>query len=865
MMKLLLLYLQIMAFNMKTSEIIICLLLSGSILTSCSRKNDSYYDAGVSSDLAIYRKSKITDASYIINFIIPPDRPTPISGSVILNFNLSYVKRPLLIDFRAPDESVTEVVVNNKRTEWEFRNEHIIIPKNQLEKGRNSIDISFTAGDMSLNRNEEFLYTLFVPDRACTAFPCFDQPDIKATFSLTLEVDSSWKAISNNPVISDMISGEKRKIEFSETRPISTYLFSFAAGKFREIRRVTDGKEMTMLHRETDEELVSRNVDDIFNLHAEAIRWLEDYTNIPYPFDKFGFVLIPSFQYGGMEHPGSIYYRASSLFHEKDANINQKLGRAGLIAHETSHIWFGDLVTMKWFDDVWLKEVFAGYMADKIVNPGFPAENHDLKFLLGRYPAAYAVDRTKGANPVIQRLDNMKNAGTLYGGIIYNKAPVIMKHLEIITGEEILRNGLRIYLDEFRYANAEWEDLINILDEMVETDLKSWSDIWVREAGMPTIISEIIQYDNSTYLHLSEFDPPGGERHWPQVLDILIICEDTSYNIKHRLSGEETDIPVPDNCLAVVPNSGGIAYGYFRIGSESLHFLAENIAGFNDPVIRGVIWLNIWENMINNIVTPRSVFRWVTESIRNENEPQLQSLLRGYISSIFWYYFDGSLRGDMADSTEKLLSELISEQTDPSIQKSYFNTYVNISITDCSLEQLYRVWSGLELTNLFFSETDKTNLAFNLALKGHPLSQTILSDQLNSIENRDRAERMRFIIPSLSENQEVRDVFFNSLLNAEMREHEPWVTQALSYLNHPLNEDTALRYIMPGLKEMTEIQETGDIFFPGQWVNSILGGHNSEDAYVEVISFLSNNPDFPADLKLKVLQSADHLYRKYAQ
>jgi len=238
-------------------------------------------------------------------------------------------------------------------------------------------------------------------------------------------------------------------------------------------------------------------------LHAKAIKWLEEYTLIQYPFDKFGFILIPSFQYGGMEHPGSIYYRASSLFLEEDASINQKLGRAGLIAHETSHIWFGDLVTMKWFDDVWLKEVFAGYMADKIVNPGFPDENHELKFLLGRYPSAYAIDRTRGANPVIQELDNMKNAGTLYGGIIYNKAPVIMKHLEYIAGEDSLRDGLRKYLGDYSYSNAEWQDLIDILDPLTGEDLKKWSDIWVREAGMATLGFSIETTGDTVYLNIS--------------------------------------------------------------------------------------------------------------------------------------------------------------------------------------------------------------------------------------------------------------------------------------------------------------------------------------------------------------------------
>ena len=136
----------------------------------------------------------------------------------------------------------------------------------------------------------------------------------------------------------------------------------------------------------------------IFDLHAAALAWLEDYTGIPYPFGKFDFVLIPSFQFGGMEHAGAILYNAAGLMLDESATQNQLLGRASVIAHETAHMWFGDLVTMRWFNDVWMKEVFANFMAAKIVNPSFPQVNHELRFLLAHYPAAYQVDRTAGTN-----------------------------------------------------------------------------------------------------------------------------------------------------------------------------------------------------------------------------------------------------------------------------------------------------------------------------------------------------------------------------------------------------------------------------------------------------------------------------------
>ena len=218
---------------------------------------------------------------------------------------------------------------------------------------------------------------------------------------------------------------------------------------------------------------------------------MEEYTGIKYPFDKFDFVLIPSFQYGGMEHIGNIFYNADQLFLEESATKNQKLNRASLIAHETAHMWFGNLVTMKWFDDVWLKEVFANFMAAKIVHPSFPDINHDLGFMLKHHPSAYGEDRSGGTYPIQQKLDNLKNAGTLYGRIIYQKAPIVMRQLETMIGQTNMRNGLQEYLTRFSYDNAVWDDLIDILDRDTEIDLRQWSEAWVKEPGTPVVGSKM--------------------------------------------------------------------------------------------------------------------------------------------------------------------------------------------------------------------------------------------------------------------------------------------------------------------------------------------------------------------------------------
>jgi aminopeptidase N len=186
-----------------------------------------------------------------------------------------------------------------------------------------------------------------------------------------------------------------------------------------------------------------------------------------------------------MEHAGAILYNQASQLLDESATQNQLLDRASTIAHETAHMWFGDLVTMKWFDDVWMTEVFANFMAAKIVNPSFPEVNHDLRFLLAHYPSAYQVDRTAGTNPIRQHLANLNEAGQLYGAIIYQKAPIVMRQLETMLGEQSFRDGLREYLKRYSFGNATWLDLVRILDARTPENVAAWSRAWVQERGRP--------------------------------------------------------------------------------------------------------------------------------------------------------------------------------------------------------------------------------------------------------------------------------------------------------------------------------------------------------------------------------------------
>ena len=170
-----------------------------------------------------------------------------------------------------------------------------------------------------------------------------------------------------------------------------------------------------------------------------------------------------------------------AMFLDEHPTLDDQLGRSALIAHETSHMWFGDYVTMDWFDDVWTKEVFANYFASRIVEPLYPEVDHRLNFISDYVPSAYAEDRTAGSNPIKQKLDNLSDAGLVYGNIIYNKSPMVMEMLVRVLGEEAFRKGIREYLTTYAYGNATWEGLIRILDQYTAEDLEAWSRVWVHE------------------------------------------------------------------------------------------------------------------------------------------------------------------------------------------------------------------------------------------------------------------------------------------------------------------------------------------------------------------------------------------------
>ncbi|OKL40378.1 M1 family metallopeptidase [Pontibacter flavimaris] len=842
-------------------------LLSAGTLASCSSSAPATSEAipvetGVSKELADYRKQVLSHIAYDISLQIPEQKQQPILGEETITFRLSDNSRPMQLDFKEAPDHLKQVWLNGKQLEVRLENEHILLPAKELIVGENEVRLEFIAGDLSLNRNEEYLYTLLVPDRARTVLPVFDQPNLKATFKLSLTLPKDWKALANGSLVDSAVTENSKSYTFATSDTIPTYLFSFAAGKFKHVQRDMKGTTMHFYHRETDPAKIRESINPIFQLHSDALRFMEAYTQIPYPFQKFDFVAIPDFQYGGMEHVGAIQYKASTLFLDETATKDEKISRSNLIAHETAHMWFGDLVTMQWFDDVWMKEVFANFMADKVTQVALENTNYDMKFLVDHFPAAYSIDRTTGANPIRQPLDNLQDAGSLYGSIIYHKAPIMMRQLERLMGEEELRKGLQEYLKAYAYQNATWPDLINILDARTPVDLEEWNQVWVNEPGRPVFSHELKTSNGKIeQLRVMQQGEDGSERVWSQFFEIALVYPDRLEELtvdmtnKEVVVGKAASKEVPQFILF---NSTGQGYGVFPVEEAML----ERLYTLQDPVQRASAYINLYENMLNGRnLTPAQLIRFYQKGLAQEQEELNIKLISGQLSDVYWTFISPAQRRQLAAQLEQEVWQALQQQQAPNVKKLLFKTYQSIATSKDAQDRLYQVWQKQQPpTGVKLNEDDYTSLALALAVRDYP-DQRILGEQLTRIQNPDRKKRLEFLMPALSSDAQVRNAFFASLKEAENREKEAWVASALGYLHHPLRAQTSADYLPQSLELLAEIQRTGDIFFPFNWLRATFGSYQTAEAAEVVRNFLAANPDYNPKLKAKILQAADDLFR----
>ncbi len=833
---------------------------------------------GIPRDLARLRAQQIKDVRYQLSFTITP-KADSISGHEELRFVQNADARGILpewLDFR--EGSISNLTINGEPASTEIQNGHVELPAKLLKLDENVVVIDFKApvapAGKAITRFEdkddgsEYIYTLFVPMDADMAFPCFDQPDLKAKFKLTVGVPQDWTVISNTDgheaTRENVGAAGQHLVEFAETKPISTYLFAFAAGPFK---KVHDTPGLPGLYvRKSKVEKAEAEAAAVQQVTADGIKYLSDYFAQPFPFPKYDMVMIPGFAYGGMEHAGATFLREESILFRTAPTHSDRLNRDILLLHELTHQWFGDLVTMRWFDDLWLKEGFAQYMAYHALNSLKPDEGVWKRFYQAIKPAAYAIDSTQGTTPIYQEIPNLKDAKSAYGAIVYSKAPGVIKQLAFVVGEDQFRDGLRLYLKEHAYANAEWNDLVKALERTSKKPLGPWADVWIKRRGMPQVDvawSCGVKGDlTTTRITVSQKDALDESGLWPIATKVLVNYgkTETQTRIEWKAAKTEFITGKGGECPRYVfANYQDEAYGRFLLDSASRKAVMAELGTMNDVFQRTLLWGSLWDSVREAEMDPHEYIELALRNLPAEKDESLAQSITGRTITALHRYVSPEVRLQLAPKMEALAGDQMLHSSSQDMRITWFRALRGVAETEKARGELKDMLTGkLTVPGVELRPLDRWNIVESLVAQNDGDSPAVLAAE----EKRDPSgdgKKYAYMAAAARPDAETKKHYFDEYLHDASRP-EDWIEISLSGFNWWNQSDLTLPYLGPALDALPQVKRERKIFFMLAWLNAFIGGQQSPAAQKQVHDFL-NTAALDKDLRLKILEVVDELDR----
>jgi aminopeptidase N len=834
--------------------------------------------AGVPQALAQSRAAVVSHVRYQLTLELKP-RAAWLTGHEAIEFDLSRVPPDdLALDFRdltpagaVTDGRISHVAVNSSPATPIQGNGHIILPSASLHAGANRVELDFESAIAESNRavtrivdpldSNEYLYTLFVPMDASLAFPCFDQPDLKARFTLETTAPAFWTVISNTAGRTE--NGHTR---FEETRPISTYLFAFAAGPFEQLAAPAAVASPVPLRLFVRKSMLSRGKEEwpeVARYTSQGIAHLSAFFNQSYPFPKYDQVLIPGFPYGGMEHAGATFLREDAVLFRSAPNITDHQRRSVTVLHELSHQWFGDLVTMKWFDDLWLKEGFAQYMAfHTLAELEQPAEVWK-RFYESIKPIAYNIDSTPGTAPIYQQVRNLADAKSAYGPIVYQKAPSLLRVLNYRLGETGFRDGVRIFLRDHAYANATWQDLIAAFSAASKQDLKAWANAWVTQRGMPVVtVKWACSAGQISSLEISQHDSLNEGHLWPISTQLLLGVRgggrtvDATFDTAHASVPAALRQPCPDYVFA---NSGDHAYGRFLLDDKSIAGVQADMAAVADPLERALHWGALWDAVREVQLAPSVYADFAIRSLPGEADLDITQSVVGRTNTAIVTYLTAGRRSPLQSQYESLLMQRMKNAPSRDFRIAIFRAFTGAASTPQALAELSKLLAGTSaIPGVPLQQRDRWNMIASLIRMQDPEALSLLAVE----EKRDPSEdgkRSAYAARAGVATEANKEKYFADFLK-EGSVPEDFVTASLGNFNAWNQKDLTLKFLKPALEALAQIKRQRKIFFVNGWLSSFVASQTSADAQKIVEAYLKQ-PDLDPDLRLKVLEVKDDLDR----
>ncbi|MEU8012638.1 aminopeptidase N [Micromonospora parva] len=444
---------------------------------------------------------------------------------------------------------------------------------------------------------ETYLYAESFLDNAQRIFAAFDQPDLKAPFTLSVTAPPQWLVAGNAELVANPAPG---RWEFAPSAPLATYFFSLIAGPYHVRRAEHDGVPLGIYCRRSLAEHLDADADEIFTVTRQSLDRFHQLFTERYPFGKYDQAFVPEFNSGAMENPGIVTFRDDYIFRSAVTDT-QREQRAGTIAHEMAHMWFGDLVTMRWWDDLWLNESFAEYLGTRVTAEATRFDQSWTTFAMRRKAWGYAADQRPSTHPVAPQEVADADEGLLnFDGISYAKGASVLRQLVAWLGDEAFLAGLNAHFAAHRFGNATLDDLLTSLSASSGRELSGWAELWLRQPQVNTLRAEVAVDADGRYTEVAvvQTAPESHPLLRPHRIGV------GRYAADGTVQRDELDIdPAADGGRTVLGqltgepaarllllNDGDLTFAKVRLDPASAEAVPQVLPGLTDPLARAVLW-----------------------------------------------------------------------------------------------------------------------------------------------------------------------------------------------------------------------------------------------------------------------------------
>lgn len=620
------------------------------------------------------RKKQIKSVNYELEFRFQKNADG-FEGTTKIEVELNSQNIPLRID--ATLTEIKKIVVNSQHVrDFILQEGFLEIPSKYLQT-KNEIVIEYRKKYSQKGSGlyyfkdpvdeKEYIFTSSEPYGAHTFFPCFDQPDLKAKFDVTQVTHKEWMAISNNPVESVREINGHTITKFKKTPPLSTYLLFIGAGDYKAWHSTAGNIPVTIYARQSMAQYVeAETAKSVFDITRRGLDFFPKYFDFPYPFKKYDYIFPPELPVGGMENPGAVTINENMIFRgvptEKDI-----IGRSNLVLHEMAHMWFGDLVTMQWWEDLWLNESFATLMAFVGQDNALELGSKAWQVFVGMKEWAYLTDQLVTTHPIVSRVSDTDMAIMNFDGITYGKGAAVLKQLQFYVGPENFQKGVHSYFKKYPWGNASLSDFIREIASASGKELENWSSGWLQSAGLNSTKPIWNGDDNGRIKGFSIIQEPtiSGKflTHRTQI-GFFERKESGDVELYHvidtEFSGQKTEITgaiglkCPD---FVYTNLESQDYIFASLDSRSLEVIKKDLVKIKDPIMRRMILLDLGRMVRDRELGLGDYINIYLPALQQETDPEVLGHLlseKSYFAEFFWKILTPAARDVVSPDLESM-------------------------------------------------------------------------------------------------------------------------------------------------------------------------------------------------------------------